>query len=218
MKPPRYVILLGPPGCGKGTQAKKIQKHYHLAHISTGDCLRKEIAKGTPLGIRLKEIMDKGDFPTNEEVTEVLEIRMQDPDCAPGVIFDGYPRTIPQAEYLEGQLKFKPTVIHLSIPEEIIAERIVYRRSCPKCGAVYHLKYQPPKRKNTCDRDGETLVQRKDDTANVLSQRLELYHKLTAPILDFYQNRGLLQTLETDQLTPDQVFEKIKVLIDKDTP
>ncbi len=213
MKKPLYIILLGPPGSGKGTQAKLLQKHYGLVHISTGDLLRGEIADGTELGKRVKAIMDEGHFPTNEEVTAVLARRMTKPDCAPGIIFDGYPRTLPQVEYLEETLTEAPIVILIKLSDELISERIVMRRSCPHCGTVYHLKYNPPKDPNLCDKDGEELIQRKDDTANVLRQRLELYDTLTAPLIEHYTNKKILHTIHADSLTIDEVFKEMKNII-----
>ena len=205
---------MGPPGSGKGTQAKKLKENYQLAHISTGDCLRKEVQKGTPLGLKMKAIMDQGLFPTTEEVNLVLQMRMKEDDCKPGIIFDGYPRTIPQAEFLEEVLPINPIVIHLKIQDELIAERIVLRRTCPRCGAVYHLKTKPPREENHCDYDGEKLIQRKDDTANVLKQRLDLYDKLTAPILDFYHLKNLLHEVRADQ-EPETIFQNICNLINR---
>lgn len=212
-KQPTYIILLGPPGCGKGTQAKLLQKHYHLVHISTGDLLRQEIADQTELGKRMKAIMDQGLFPTNEEVTEVLESRMNKADCNPGIIFDGYPRTLPQADYLGKRLTTKPIVILIKLSDELLSERIVFRRSCPKCGASYHLKYNPPKQEGVCDKDGEILTQRKDDTANVLKQRLEIYDSLTAPLVNYYEKQGLLHTIQSDDLSIEQIFAKIQQII-----
>jgi adenylate kinase len=213
MKNPLYIILLGPPGSGKGTQAKLLQKQYRLVHISTGDLLRQEVADGTELGKRVKAIMDQGLFPTNEEVTAVLESRMKKPDCAYGIIFDGYPRTLPQAEYLQKKLQTPPIAILIKLSDQILAERILLRRSCPRCGAVYHLKHSPPKKPEHCDKDGEKLIQRKDDTSNVLKQRLEIYETLTAPLVDFYKNHHLLHTIIADDLTIDQIFGKIQQIV-----
>jgi adenylate kinase len=213
MKKPLYVILLGPPGSGKGTQAKLLQKQYDLVHISTGDLLRQEITEQTALGQKIKSILDQGLFPTNEEVTAVLENRMKKPDCARGIIFDGYPRTLPQAEYLQKKLSTPPIAIALKLSDELLAERILLRRSCPQCGTVYHLKYNPPRNSHTCDKDGAELVQRKDDTANVLKQRLELYEKLTAPLIDYYTKHHQLHEIFADDLDIDEVFTHIKKLI-----
>lgn len=207
---PKYIILLGPPGSGKGTQAKLLQKHYDLVHISTGDLLRQEIADQTEFGKRMKAIMDQGLFPSNEEVTEVLENRMKKSDCIPGIIFDGYPRTLAQADYLLQRLSQPPIVILIKISDNLIAERIVFRRNCPKCGASYHLKYNLPKKEGICDKDGEILVQRNDDKANVLKQRLEIYQNLTAPLIDYYEKRHLLHTIESDNLSIHEIFTKIK--------
>ncbi|MBM3201976.1 MAG: nucleoside monophosphate kinase [Chlamydiae bacterium] len=215
MKKPTNIILLGPPGCGKGTQAKLLQKKFNLVHISTGDLLRQEVADKTELGLRIKSIMDQGLFPTNEEVTEVLENRMQKPDCAHGIIFDGYPRTLPQAEYLQTKLTSKPIVILVKISDEILSERILLRRSCPKCGSIYHLKYSPSKDGYTCDKDGEELIQRKDDTAQVLKQRLEMYDTLTSPLVDFYKRHSLLHEVVADHFTIDEIFAKILEIIER---
>lgn len=189
------IILMGPPGAGKGTQAKKIIDAFHIPHISTGDMFREAIAKGTPLGLQAKAIIESGGLVSDEITVGLVRERLSQPDCANGYLLDGFPRTIPQAEALKamGPEIGRPVnlVLDVSVPDEELVRRISGRRVCPKCGASYHITDMKPAKEGTCDRCGAELIQRKDDNAESLKTRLENYYASTAPLIDFYQGEGL---------------------------
>ncbi|HHQ47253.1 MAG TPA: adenylate kinase [Acidobacteria bacterium] len=194
------LVLLGPPGSGKGTQAKFLAERYHIPHVSTGDMLREEVRNKTSLGLKAKEIMDQGGLVSDEIVSAMILKRLDQEDCARGVILDGYPRTVEQAQVLDGILaelgRTLERVILVDVPDEEIVRRLGGRRSCPKCGKVYHLIYSPPADGVHCDVDGAELVQRDDDKEEVIRQRLVQYHEKTQPLVDFYANRALLATVD----------------------
>ncbi|MCR5491851.1 MAG: adenylate kinase [Bacilli bacterium] len=189
------IILMGPPGAGKGTQATNIVDSFHLPHISTGDMFREAIAQGTPVGLKAKEIIARGDLVPDEVTVALVRERLSKDDCANGYLLDGFPRTIPQAEALD---KLGPEigrevnlVIDLSVPEEELVSRISGRRVCPKCGASYHIKNMKPAVEGICDRCGAELIQRKDDNAESFQVRLQNYYASTQPLVDYYKKQGI---------------------------
>jgi adenylate kinase len=194
------LVLLGPPGAGKGTQAKMLSSEYGIPHISTGDMFRDHKARGTELGKKIQAIMDAGGLVTDDVTNALVKDRLQRDDVSPGFILDGYPRTTAQAEYLErllGSLGRKiDRVLSYEVPEELVIERISGRRSCPRCGAVYHVSANPPREAGYCDRDHEGLVQRKDDQPDNVKQRMVEYAQKTAPLKRFYEQRGLVSDIE----------------------
>ncbi|MGB8643894.1 MAG: adenylate kinase [Anaerolineae bacterium] len=214
-----YLIFLGPPGSGKGTQADFVKDKYGWFHLSTGELFREHIAKGTPLGVRVKDILASGSLvPDGITVAMVME-RLQSPDTADGVIFDGFPRTLGQAESLKIALADEGKVIDgaidFEIPDHEIIERLSARRSCPTCGAVYNMVSKPPRQDEVCDTDGTKLVQRSDDKPEVIQNRLSVYHRQTAPLIDYYRNEGLLQVVDAAleiQAVQADVDQLIKVL------
>jgi len=207
------IILLGPPGAGKGTQAKFIVDTFGIPQISTGDILRDNVARKTELGLKAKDIMGRGDLVPDELVCDMVAVRLQQPDCARGFILDGFPRTVRQAEWLDGQLErmragkdaqgqmacAPPVVIRLVVEYNQLLQRLTGRRSCPTCGLIYNVYYQPPKVSGLCDCDGTPLVQRRDDTEEVIAERLKAYEQLTLPLVDYYGPRGRLIEVNGDQ-------------------
>ena len=209
-------ILFGPPGAGKGTQAKRLASHYGIPHLSTGDLLREAIRQGTPLGKQVKPLMDAGKLVPDQLVIGIVEERLRAPDAQKGSILDGFPRTIPQAEALETALERSGrklnAVISLEVPDEELVERLSGRRSCPQCGAVYHVVNQPPKRTGFCDRDGVGLIQREDDKEDRVKARLRVYAEQTAPLKDWYRKRGLLRTVDGVG-SPDAIQAQIQAAV-----
>ena len=190
------LILLGAPGAGKGTQADILKKKLNVPTISTGNILRAAVKNGTPTGLRAKEYMDAGRLVPDEVIIGIIQERLQESDCANGYILDGVPRTIAQAESLEkAGIKFDD-VVSIEIADEAIMERMSGRRVCEHCGASYHLVAVPPKVPGVCDSCGGKLVQRHDDEPETVKHRLEVYHKETEPLKDFYAERGLLRSVE----------------------
>lgn len=190
------LILLGAPGAGKGTQAEILCKELNIPTISTGNILRAAIKNGTPTGLKAKSFMDAGQLVPDEVIIGIVTERLAEADCAGGYILDGVPRTIAQAEALEqGGIKFD-AVVSIEISDETILERMSGRRVCESCGASYHLVAVPPKTPGVCDSCGGKLVQRKDDAPETVKARLEVYHKETEPLKDFYAKRGLLKSVE----------------------
>lgn len=207
------LILLGPPGSGKGTQATKLLAEFKVPQISTGDILRKAIAAGTELGKKAKPLMDAGKLVPDELVIGIVEERLKEPDCNGGYVLDGFPRTIPQAEALEVMLdrngKKIDRVVSLEVKDEAIVDRMGGRRSCPKDGSVFHVKANPPKVAGKCDACGGDLVQRADDVPETVQKRLTEYAKNTAPLIAFYEKRGLVAHI--DGMVPtDAVFASVK--------
>ncbi|WP_250278373.1 adenylate kinase [[Clostridium] colinum] len=186
------LVLIGSPGAGKGTQAKVLSKHFNIAHISTGDLLREEINLKTELGLKIIDIMNAGKLVSDDIVESLLSNRIKKDDCKNGFILDGYPRNVEQAEGLSSIVGDIDKVVLISVDDDLIIERMVGRRGCPKCGQMYHIKYNPPKEESVCDECGEKLVQRKDDNEETVKNRLLVYHTSTSPIIDYYKNKGLL--------------------------
>ncbi len=203
------LILLGPPGAGKGTQAKLLATELRVPHISTGDMFRDHKARGTEIGKKVQAIMDSGGLVTDDITNAMVKERLSRPDVAQGFILDGYPRTTAQAEFLEqllGSLGRPITrVLSYEVDPEVLVERMSGRRSCPKCGAVYHVTQGPPKRDGYCDREGAGLVQRDDDKPETVKKRLQEYAAKTEPLRRFYQQRKLLAEIEGIG-TPDGIL------------
>jgi len=212
------LILLGAPGAGKGTQAKLIVSKYNIPQISTGDMLREAVARQTELGKKAKEYMDKGELVPDDVVIGIVKERLAQPDCEKGFILDGFPRTLKQAEALDKILdelgKKIDAVINVAVPEDEIVRRIVNRRTCKKCGAVYHLIYNPPKESGKCDKCGGELYQRDDDREETVKERLKVYKAQTEPLIDYYSKKGLVYDVDGAK-SIDGVFEEIKEILDK---
>ena len=204
------IIMLGAPGAGKGTQAKKIADKYQIPHISTGDIFRANIKEGTELGKKAKSYMDQGLLVPDELTLELIMDRFQNPDCANGYVLDGFPRTIPQAEALTAALeKNGETIdyaINVEVPDENIVARMSGRRACLACGATYHVVYAPTKEEGICDRCGEKLVLRDDDKPETVKKRLDVYHSQTQPLIDYYTKQGKLVEVDGTQ-NVDAVFD-----------
>jgi adenylate kinase len=196
----RAVIFLGPPGAGKGTQAKELAKKCGVPHLSTGDMLRENIAKGTPLGEKAKPIMARGEFVPDSLVLKMVAERIEQPDCWHGFVFDGFPRTVAQAQYLQVMLKqhgYKPpVVVHFAIDPGRLLRRITGRRMCKIAGEIYNIYERPPKVKGRCDNDGGELEQRPDDREEIVAPRLQAYEKQTAPLVAYYRRLGRLHAVD----------------------
>jgi adenylate kinase len=184
------VILLGPPGAGKGTQAKMLVEEYQIPQISTGDILRAAVKEGSPLGKEAKACMDKGDLVPDSVVIGIVEERIQQPDCAKGYMLDGFPRTVPQAEALDGMLKNLSSqidhVVSIEVANEELVGRLTGRRTCRDCGVGFHVMFDPPEQEGVCDKCGGELYQRDDDNVETVSSRLEVYESQTLPLIDYY--------------------------------
>lgn len=193
------LILLGPPGAGKGTQAKILSKKYEIPQISTGDILRAAVKEQTPMGVRAKDFMDSGALVTDEVVVGIVEERLAKPDCVRGFILDGFPRTVKQADALGRMLealgKSIDHVISLSVDKEELLERVTGRRTCRSCGKGFHIVFDPPKVSGICDECGGELYQRDDDSEETMRKRLEVYEEQTAPLVAYYAKESLLRTI-----------------------
>ncbi len=207
------LIMLGAPGAGKGTQAAKVAEAYGIPHISTGDIFRANIKGGTALGKKAKEFMDAGKLVPDELVCDLVADRIAREDCQKGYVLDGFPRTIPQAEALEKAAADLGTridyAVDIEVPDDAIVERMSGRRACLKCGATYHVLYNPPKEEGICDVCGSELVQRADDKPETVKTRLSVYHEQTQPLIDFYQGKGVLATVD-GTLPMEEVFAAIR--------
>ena len=211
------LILLGPPGAGKGTQAQRIVERYHIPQVSTGDILRTAVKEGTPLGKKAKAFMDQGQLVPDEVVIGIIEGRLRAPDCNPGFILDGFPRTIVQAEALQAILtkmgKSMDHVINIEVYSEELVRRLTGRRTCKNCGAMFHLLFHPPKREGICDRCGGVLYQREDDKEETIRMRLREYEKQTTPLIQHYQLKNGLRSVQGVG-GQDEIFERIVRLLD----
>ncbi|MGH9717736.1 MAG: adenylate kinase [Candidatus Acidiferrales bacterium] len=203
----RALIFLGPPGAGKGTQAKLAAKRCGLPHLSTGDMFREAIARATPLGKTVQPILARGDLVPDDLVMRMVEERLTQPDCAHGFIFDGFPRTLPQARQLDGLLESrglgKPVVIDFCIDLGKLLRRLGGRWTCGVCGAIYNQFDAPPKVPAVCDRDGGELVQRPDDRPEVVKERLAAYERQTKPLAEYYRRRGVLEIVDAGKSVDD---------------
>jgi adenylate kinase len=199
----RAVIFLGPPGSGKGTQAKVLAGKYGVPHLSTGDMLREHVAQGTPLGLKAKPIMDRGDLVPDSLVLKMVAERIERPDCSRGFVFDGFPRTVAQAKYLGELLKYhgfkQPFVLHLVIGHTLLIRRLTGRRTCSVGGEIYNIFDRPPKVEGICDNDGGVLIQRPDDREEVIRQRLLAYDRQTTPLVSFYRRLGCLHEIDASK-------------------
>ena len=206
------LIMFGPPGAGKGTQADILGRRYGIKKISTGDALRDVIRSGSELGEQVKDLMDQGKFVPDEIVTEIIRDRVSSPDCANGFILDGFPRNLAQAEALVDMgIKVNKALL-IDVPDEVLVDRVQGRVMCDKCGASYHLKNNPPAVEGVCDKCGGRLVQRKDDAPETVKARLEVYHKATEPLKDFYAQRGLLKPVENQPSVEETSQAILRVL------
>ena len=206
------IIMLGAPGAGKGTQAKKIADKYQVPHISTGDIFRANIKNGTELGMKAKTYMDQGLLVPDELVVDLVVDRLAQEDCANGCVLDGFPRTIPQAECLDAALAAKGEAIDyavdVDVPDENIINRRSGRRACVACGATYHIVHIPTKVEGVCDRCGESLILRDDDKPETVKKRLDVYHAQTQPLIDYYTAKNVLKTVDGTQ-DMEAVFQAI---------
>lgn len=215
------VILLGPPGAGKGTQAKQIAARYGVPHISTGDILRDNRARGTELGKKASAVMDTGVLVPDQLVNDMVADRLRQADCARGFILDGFPRTVGQAEWLDSFLEdcvaqpssaVQPVVIKLNVDYNEVLRRLGGRRSCPTCGRIYNVYFQPPRVADTCDVEGSRLVARTDDSEAVISERLKAYDRQTLPLAEYYRKSGRLHEVNGDQPVERVTAEMFKAI------
>ena len=212
----KRVVLLGPPGAGKGTQAALISEKYHVLHISTGDIFRANVNEGTPLGKKVSDYMDKGLLVPDDIVCDLVEDRVLKADCKEGYLLDGFPRTVFQAEhfdsFLNGRGEALDAVLDIEVPSEAILPRMAGRRICRGCGASYHIVNNPPKKEGVCDSCGGELYQRVDDAEETVKNRLKVYEDQTSPLIDYYEKTGANKVVNGDQGV-DAVFEDICALL-----
>lgn len=214
-KPPIQLVLLGPPGAGKGTQADILVRKVAVPHISTGDMLRAEARRGSEVGLAARKLMERGEFVPDELMLDIVKARLEAPDCANGFLLDGFPRSRSQAEALEGILAGGAsgvTAASLEVPFDEVVKRLSGRRTCRSCGAMYHVELGPSKEAGVCDRCGGQLYQRDDDHEDVIEARLELYRRETEPVLDFYEERGQLVRVDGSGATADVTGRLIAAL------
>ena len=206
------LVLLGPPGAGKGTQASAIVKKYNIPHISTGDIFRSNIKEGTELGMKAKGYMDKGLLVPDEVVVSIVKDRLTHDDCANGFLLDGFPRTVNQAEALDAELSSMglklDRVINIEADSSILIERAIGRRICKECGATYHIKFNPPKVEGICDNDGSSLYQRDDDIEETVATRINVYLEQTQPLIDYYKEKKLILNIDGTE-SIDDIFNNI---------
>ena len=206
------LILLGPPGAGKGTQSEALTKKLGVPQISTGDILRSAVKQGTPVGLKAKSYMDAGNLVPDDVIIGVVKERLTEPDCEAGYIFDGMPRTIAQAQALDEQGVQIGTVVSIEVPDEVIIGRLCGRRTCPDCGAIYHIKTKAPKKEGICDACGAALVIRKDDEPDTIRNRLMTYHKETEPLKEYYKSQGKLIAVDGVGNVPETINTTFQAL------
>ena len=211
----REMIFLGPPACGKGTQTNRLAEYFNLPHVDTGSLLRAEIKSESENGKIAKQYIDKGQLVPVELVAKIIKDRLAQKDCEEGYILDGFPRSAEQAdmltkinEELDGDKEVSFKAVYFDLDQEILISRIVNRRSCPKCGEIYNIKFHPPKTEGVCDKCGTKLTQRKDDNEETAKARFETYFRETAPLVDYYKNKEVLRTIDANG-TIDEVWERL---------
>lgn len=206
------LILLGPPGAGKGTQATRIVEKYKVPHISTGDIFRENIKNNTPLGQKAQEYMNKGELVPDQLVVDIALDRLGKDDCKNGFLLDGFPRTVFQADALDKFLKDKgkgiDLVINIEVEDKMLIERLDARRVCPTCAATYNVIGMPPKKEGICDKCNDTLIQRKDDRKETVGNRIKVYHEQTSPLIDYYKEKGLIKDFD-GMIGADALFDEI---------
>ena len=207
----RTIVLLGPPGSGKGTQGEKLSQELGFVRLSTGDMLREAARNGTPLGLKAKEYMDKGALVPNDLIINLMKEKIESLGTGVGVIFDGFPRTVEQADALGEQIRVD-LALNLDVDDAELVNRLTKRRSCPKCNAVYHLEYNPPAKAGICDKCGSELYQRDDDKEATVLNRLKVYREKTMPLIDYYEKKGTLQTVMGIG-NIDEIFEKVEKIV-----
>lgn len=216
----KELIFLGPPACGKGTQTAKLAEHFGFPHVDTGSLLRAEISAGTENGKIAKQFIDKGNLVPVELVGAIIKDRLSQDDCKDGFILDGFPRSVEQADLLEvirkeldgdNEVDFRAT--YFDLPTDILIARIVNRRSCKNCGEIYNLKFKPPVKANVCDKCGGELVQRKDDNEETAKARFDTYFNETAPLIEYYKNKGVLSTIDANG-SIDEVWERLLKVVE----
>ncbi len=198
--PAHALIFLGAPGAGKGTQAREVAKQFGIPQVSTGDILRDAVERKTALGLAAKAVMETGGLVPDEVVCAMVEERVNEPDCRNGFILDGFPRTLPQAQFIDQMLarqgQGRPQVIDIEVDEDVLLKRLTGRRTCSTCGEIYNIYFSPSKMEGTCEKDGGKLLQRADDNETTIRQRLEAYHRQTAPLIEYYRSQGVLLTVD----------------------
>jgi adenylate kinase len=214
---PRFIVLLGPPASGKGTQAARLREDLGLPHIASGDLFRENLANETDLGLKAKVYMDRGELVPDDVTIAMVMDRLGRPDCAHGAILDGFPRTIAQAEALDEALVAEgheiSAVPNIAVPDEVLVERVSGRRICRTCGEAYHVKFNPPKEPGVCDNDGGELYQRDDDKPETVRKRLKVYWEQTSPLIDYYRDKRVLIEVNGDQ-SIDAVTEELREALD----
>lgn len=210
------IVLLGAPGAGKGTQAQSISNKYKIPHISTGDIFRKNISEGTKLGKTAKRYMDAGQLVPDQLTLDLIEDRLKNDDCSNGYLLDGYPRTVVQAEFLDALLEKEHTAIDtallIEVPKEVILDRMSGRRVCASCGASFHIRNNPPIKKDICDICGNNLIQRADDARETVEERLDVYEEQTSPLIKFYEEKGILKVVDGTQAI-NEIFKNITEIL-----
>ena len=212
------LIFLGPPGAGKGTQAREVSRHFSIPQISTGDMLREAVRNQTPLGLAAKAKMEAGELVPDEVVSGIVEQRIGQPDCRRGFILDGFPRTLAQAAFVDRMLQAKgkgdPLVLDIKVDRDLLLKRLTGRRTCPVCGEIYNLYLNPPKVDGLCDKDGGKLLQRPDDDEETIRQRLVAYEKQTSPLIDYYRRKGLLKEVNGNR-GPEPIAKELIDFLEK---
>lgn len=210
------LVLLGPPGSGKGTQGERLQEDFQLPYYATGDILRAAVRDGTELGKTAQEFMDRGDLVPDEVIIGVITESIEDPEAVDGFILDGFPRTMPQAEALDAQLetlsRALTAALLIDVPDEEVVRRLGGRRTCAKNGHVFHVEFDPPKETDVCDIDGSRLLIRDDDKPEVIRHRLDQYHEKTEPLVSYYEEKGLLRRVD-GSAAPAEVGDRIRALL-----